>query len=67
MSMKNSSDTIGNRTRDIVASSVVPQATAPPRAPFKILIYLKIIKVVLKNGVQLVSDDLVEGTGELEH
>ena len=28
--MKNSSDTIGNRTRDLPACSVVPQPTAPP-------------------------------------
>jgi hypothetical protein len=33
MSMKNSSDTIGNRTRDLPACSKVPQLTAPPRAP----------------------------------
>ena len=31
MSMKNSSDTIGNRTRDLPACSSVPQPTAPPR------------------------------------
>jgi len=31
--MKNSSDTIGNRTRDIPSCSAVPQPTAPPRAP----------------------------------
>jgi len=31
--MKNSNDTIGNRTRDIPACSAVPQPTAPPRAP----------------------------------
>jgi hypothetical protein len=31
--MKNSSDTIGNRTRDISACSTVPQPTAPPRTP----------------------------------
>ena len=31
--MKNSSDTIGNRTRDVPACSAVPQPTAPPRAP----------------------------------
>jgi len=30
--MKNSSETIGNRTRDIPACSAVPQPTAPPRA-----------------------------------
>jgi hypothetical protein len=33
MSMKNSSDTIGNRTRDLPAWSVLPQPTAQPRAP----------------------------------
>jgi hypothetical protein len=32
MSMKNSSDTIGNRTRDLPAFSTVPQTTAPPAA-----------------------------------
>jgi len=31
--MKKSNDTIGNRTRDLLACSVVPQPTAPPRAP----------------------------------
>ena len=33
MSMKNSNDTIGNRTRDLLACNAVPQPTAPPRAP----------------------------------
>ena len=33
--MKNSSDTIGTRTRDFPASSAVPQPTAPPRAPLR--------------------------------
>ena len=36
MSIKNSSDTIGNRTRDLLASSAVPQPTAPPRAPYSV-------------------------------
>jgi len=31
--MKNSSDTIGNRTRDLPTCSAVPQPTAPPRTP----------------------------------
>jgi hypothetical protein len=31
--MKNSNDTIGNRTRDLPACSTVPQPTAPPRTP----------------------------------
>jgi len=30
MSMKNSNDTIGNRTRDLPTCSAVPQPTAPP-------------------------------------
>ena len=34
MSMKNSNDTIGNRTRDLQACSAVPQPTAPTRIPF---------------------------------
>ena len=31
--MKNSNNTIGNRTRDLPICSAVPQPTAPPRAP----------------------------------
>ena len=45
MSMKNSNDTIGNRTRDLPACSSVPQPTAPPRTPsylqYKIILNLK--------------------------
>jgi len=33
MSMKNSSDTIGNQTRDLPTCSAVPQPTALPRGP----------------------------------
>jgi hypothetical protein len=33
MSMKNSSDTMGNRTHNIAACSAVPHPIAPPRAP----------------------------------
>jgi len=33
MSMKNFSDTIGNRTRDLLVCSAVPQPTAPPLIP----------------------------------
>ena len=32
--MKNCNDNIGNRNRDLLACSAVPQPTAPPRAPF---------------------------------
>jgi len=33
MSMKNSNDTIGNRTQDLPACSAGPQPTAPPGVP----------------------------------
>jgi hypothetical protein len=33
MSMKNSKDTTGNRTRDLPACSAVTQLNTPPRAP----------------------------------
>ena len=33
--MKDSNDTIGNRTRDLPACSAVPQPTAPPGAQYK--------------------------------
>jgi len=35
MSMKNSNDTFGNRTRDLPACSAVAQPSAPPRALYK--------------------------------
>ena len=38
--MKNSSDTIGNRTRDLPTCSAVPQPNAPPRTPETRLIFL---------------------------
>jgi hypothetical protein len=34
MSMKNSNDTIGDRTRGFHACSTVPQPTAPPRISY---------------------------------
>jgi hypothetical protein len=37
MSMKNSSDTIGNQTRYLPACSPAPQPTTPPRTPFAIV------------------------------
>jgi hypothetical protein len=33
MRKKKSSDTVGNRIRDLPACSAVPQPTAPPRVP----------------------------------
>jgi hypothetical protein len=36
MSMKNSNDTIGIRTRELPACNAVPQPISPPRAPIRI-------------------------------
>jgi len=36
MSIEKSSDTIGNRTRDLLTCSAVPKPTAPPRPPIYI-------------------------------
>jgi hypothetical protein len=41
MSMKNSNDIIGNRTRNLLACCAVPQSTAPPGAPISNLYRLK--------------------------
>ena len=40
MSVKNSSDAIGNRTRDLPTCSAVLQPTAPPRAPYTTVRYI---------------------------
>jgi len=41
--MKKSSDTIGNRNRDLPACNAVPQSTAPRRAPSRALDILQTI------------------------
>jgi hypothetical protein len=57
--MKNSNDTIGNRTRDLPACSSVPQPTAPRRAPYILQsdsftlckLYIKIANSVLCSNI----------------
>ena len=45
--MKNSSDTIGNRTCDFPVCSAVPQPTVPPRAPLlQVLVVISILSQV---------------------
>ena len=41
--MKNSSDTIGNRIRDLPAGSTMPQPTAVPRTPSMLVLYIKLL------------------------
>ena len=49
--MKNSNDTIGNRTRDLPACSAVPQPTAPSRTPILLFMLCKII--LSKNNISV--------------
>jgi hypothetical protein len=60
--MKNSSDTIGNRSRDLPVCSAVPQPTAPPRATLQasviiiiIIIIIVLLYVSLRNFIILAS------------
>ena len=48
--MKNSNDTIGNRTRDLPSYSSVPQPTASPRV---------LHKLQVETEVSIVFDDVV--------
>jgi hypothetical protein len=54
MSMKNSNNTIGNRTRDLPACRAVPQLTAPSRTTEMIGVdkNCTIIHFILSNVVQ---------------
>jgi hypothetical protein len=45
--MKNSNDTIGNRTRDLPVLSAVPQPTAPPRPRIvEVVVYIWVLKTL---------------------
>jgi hypothetical protein len=50
MSIKNSNDTLGNRTGDLPGCSIVPQPTVPPHAPyvFEVLCFLKKYKSTIQ-------------------
>jgi hypothetical protein len=50
--MKNSNDTIGNGTRDLMACSAVPQPS--PRAPLLILLLLQLLVVLLEVVVTMI-------------
>jgi len=53
--MKNSNDTIGNRTRDLPACSAVPQPTVPPRARCLLVVVVVILVAVLVAAVLVVT------------
>ena len=52
MSMKNSNDTIGNRTRDLPDCSAVPQPTAPSRAPVESKQLLLLFSILNVEGLR---------------
>jgi len=59
MSMENSNDTIGNRTRDLPTCGAVPQPTALPRTPERNDENIKTICILMHNDF-LTSDSLLE-------
>ena len=54
--MKNSNDTIGNRSRDLPACSTVPQPTAPPRASRRFHSNTNYHKSTTCNGTVITQD-----------
>ena len=65
MSMKNCNDTIGNRTRDLPACSLVPQPTVPPRAPYflyiAVLIMMKSRRMRREEPVVRMGGEVIQG------
>ena len=59
-SMKNSNDTIRNRTRDLPACSAVPQPTAPHHAPSIPYIAVKIVVILAHVMLEMLNLPLVE-------
>jgi hypothetical protein len=55
MSMKNSNETIGNRTRDLPVGSAVPKKTAPKRGPYKSCSWLIICVIGVHLFVHYIS------------
>ena len=61
MSMKNSNDTIGNRTRELPTCSAVPQPTAPPRTPYNFGNPVYVFYLTFQHSVQLFGTYFVDG------
>jgi hypothetical protein len=63
MPVKNSSDSIGNGTRDLPACSAVPEPTAPPCEPF----YFKATKKFAEKREKSRGKAKEENTPKFEH
>jgi hypothetical protein len=59
MSMKNSSDTFGNRTRDLPACSAVPQPTALPRTPIHPIVRNNNFPLSAYNNINNNNDNII--------
>jgi len=60
MSMKNSNDTIGNQTHDLLACTAVPQPTAPPCTPYTEMSRIKIVYNISIRLCKIQSSDFVK-------
>jgi hypothetical protein len=75
MSIRNSSDTIGNRTRDLPACSTVPQPTAPPRNWHVVSLKLGhdhippnfIFQVTVTRSFEATQDELITASLNKQH
>ena len=66
MSMKNSNDTIGNRTRDLPACSAVLQPNAPPRTPNQHMnLYLNKTDIQQSENAQMTANPRVQKTSKM--
>jgi hypothetical protein len=66
--MRNSNETITNRTRDLPSCRAVPQPTAPPRASPIIVLKFEIFGQMIHQKpvtVNCVNSRKVKGTGKL--
>ena len=67
--MKNSNDTIGNRTRDLPACNAMPQPTAPPRTPMQdsIVVNIKKIDLYLSENEKVATLNFTIETAMIEY
>jgi len=66
MSMTNSIDTIGNRTRDLPACSAVPQTTAATGRPWIIIVVTLFMEVLEKLSKGALCSQEVRSYGQAE-
>jgi hypothetical protein len=63
--MKNYSDTIGNRTRDLPTCSAVPQPTAPPRIGLSVPRKIEAVSFIVLRKTQIIPRQNKSAFGEI--